>query len=555
MEKLNYAGVLNVILLFSIIAIPLTGYAAWSNDPTVNTPISTADGNDWHPRMLTDSHGGAIITWENYGTIYVQGVDANGDVLWQTNGVSVSSSGDCRLPQLVSDGAGGAIITWLNYSNFDTGIFAQRIDSNGTLVWTDAVTVSDASLPLKIIGSPSIVSDNSGGAIIAWMDYRGGYQGIYAQRIDSSGAAQWTANGIGISNLTACSDLPVVISDGAHGAIITWSYSSPYCSGSSSYADIYAQRVDGAGIIKWGDSGAAVCTASNNQYLSDAKSDGNGGVIVTWDDRRNGTPSVYAQKMDFNGNAKWTANGVAVSTSNSTAPFLTSDGSGGAYFTWWNGQNIYAQRLDANGSTQWPGNGVLITNLTFNNSGGLSIMGDGSGNAIIAYLDGHNANSQGFLYTQKVDRSGNVKWQAGGVAVSTPAQYSVFDIRLVTDGAGGAIFSWYDQRNYSATGDDIYAQKIWYDGVLAVTCPGSPVRVGSTPYDTIHDAYNAAYDGDILQMQTYAFFEDVLFDKSISIRLKGGYDCGFSSNARGTMLYGSMTISGGTVTVENFIIQ
>ena len=44
---------------------------------------------------------------------------------------------------------------------------------------------------------PVIVSDGAGGTIIAWQDYRSGTNThVYAQRIDASGVARWTANGI-----------------------------------------------------------------------------------------------------------------------------------------------------------------------------------------------------------------------------------------------------------------------------------------------------------------------------------------------------------------------
>ena len=47
---------------------------------------------------------------------------------------------------------------------------------------------------------PTIISDGSGGAIIAWMDSRSGaHCDIYAQRINASGVVQWTADGVAIS--------------------------------------------------------------------------------------------------------------------------------------------------------------------------------------------------------------------------------------------------------------------------------------------------------------------------------------------------------------------
>jgi hypothetical protein len=40
--------------------------------------------------------------------------------------------------------------------------------------------------------------DGSGGAFITWQDSRSGMTDIYSQRVDSSGVALWTADGIAI---------------------------------------------------------------------------------------------------------------------------------------------------------------------------------------------------------------------------------------------------------------------------------------------------------------------------------------------------------------------
>ena len=45
--------------------------------------------------------------------------------------------------------------------------------------------------------SPQSVSDGAGGAIITWQDSRSGqFKDIYAQRINSAGVWQWTAQGV-----------------------------------------------------------------------------------------------------------------------------------------------------------------------------------------------------------------------------------------------------------------------------------------------------------------------------------------------------------------------
>jgi hypothetical protein len=143
------------------------------------------------------------------------------------------------------------------------------------------------------------VSDGSGGAIIAWEDRRGGsYSDIYAQRINASGGAQWTANGVAICTAANTQQSTQMISDGYEGAIITW---QDYRSGIT--ADIYSQRVNSSGVIQWTVDGVAICAAANTQQAIQIASDGSGGAIITWDDYRSGsTHEIYAQRVHSDGN-------------------------------------------------------------------------------------------------------------------------------------------------------------------------------------------------------------------------------------------------------------
>src|SRR5690242_8779205 len=68
----------------------------------------------------------------------------------------------------------------------------------------------------------SIIYDGQGGMIAAWEDNRGANQDIYAQKIDSTGAAIWTANGLGVAVVTGAQGSPALTSDGSGGAIIAW---------------------------------------------------------------------------------------------------------------------------------------------------------------------------------------------------------------------------------------------------------------------------------------------------------------------------------------------
>jgi hypothetical protein len=435
-------------------------YNSWRND---SVAVSNSTDTQYSQQIISDGSGGAIITWDDYRNgdddIYTQRIDSNGNPLWTLNGVAVATSAGGQFsPQIISDSSGGAIITWGDYRSGANGdIYAQRVDSSGTPLWTtNGVAVSTST---NEQGLPQITSDNSGGAIITWQDSRNGNDDIYAQRIDSSGTPLWTLNGVAISTSTGSQDYPQIISDNSGGAIIAWQDSR------SGIYDIYAQRVDSSGTPLWTTNGVAVSTSTDNQYLPQLVSDSSGGAIITWYDHRNGNYDIYAQRIDSSGTPLWTLNGVAISTSTGSQdyPQIISDNSGGAIIAWQDERNgnydIYAQRVDSSGTPLWTTNGVAVAAFV-----GMQvapqIISDGSDGTIITWQDNRNGNRD--VYVQRIDSSGTPLWTTNGIAVSTFNNIQDYP-QIISDGSDGTIITWHDFRNGN---DDIYAQKISLDAVL-----------------------------------------------------------------------------------------
>jgi hypothetical protein len=131
-----------------------------------------------------------------------------------------------------------------------------------------------------------------------WYDQFGGANSdIYAQRINGSGAVQWTANGVTISTAAYFQRSPKIVSDGSSGAFITWHDSRRFTT-----TDIYAQRIDGSGAVQWTANGVAISTAAGNQVEPTIVSDGSGGAIITWQDLRGGgTSDIYASRVFSDG--------------------------------------------------------------------------------------------------------------------------------------------------------------------------------------------------------------------------------------------------------------
>lgn len=92
-------------------------------------------------------------------------------------------------------------------------------------------------------------------------------------------------------------------------------------------------------------------------------------------------------------------------------------------------------------------------------------------------------------------------------------------------------------------------------------CPSTkPVKIIGTSnfFDSVQSAlsYGPLANGDVVGCQDTDFIEDVNFNQAgKTITIKGGYACDYSTAASNATLYGSLTISAGTVTVENIVIQ
>jgi len=282
------------------------GEPQWAVD---GVAISTVPNNPrpLFPEIIADGSDGAIIVWQDYSVgeffIYAQKIDEDGVSAWEDNGVSVSSvhAAYQHVPRPLSDGSGGAIIAWLGdtYEN-DENIWAQRINGNGELQWG----AEGARIPSSPSGrSPQIASDENGGVIIAWEN---NLRDIYAQRLDSSGTIQWPADaGVPICTAENSQYDPQITSDNMGGAIITWYDYRNYglvVDDSIQGMDVYAQRINKEGEVLWKTDGAEISTEKLHQARPKIVTDGYGGAVIIWDDSRASSGvDVYGKRISVKG--------------------------------------------------------------------------------------------------------------------------------------------------------------------------------------------------------------------------------------------------------------
>ncbi len=431
---------------------------AWPPD---GVPISVVSGAQTYPVITLDGSGGAIVAWTDTrngnSDIFAQRVNAAGAVQWATNGVAISiAAGGQYGPALIPDAAGGAFVIWSHNGN-GLDVYVQRVNAAGVPQWTPG------GVPVCIAEedqlSPMIVADGAGGIIATWYDWRNGVDfDIYGQRINGSGVVQWATDGVALCTVEGEQYGPTIVSDQAGGAIVVW---YDYRDGD---ADLYAQRIDASGAAQWTTNGLAFCSAANDQYGPLIVPDGAGGAIAAWLDWRNSGPSansdVFAQRIDASGAPQWTPDGVALCTATGEQfyPIIAADGTGGACVTWWDRRgphaDIYAQRVNGAGAVQWTSNGVAVSSAT-GDQVYPKITSDGAGGAIVTWFDYRTGT--GDIYAQNVSAAGAVQWAPNGLAVCTATNHQTYPT-IASSGTGGAIVTWQDWR--TSVLSDVYAQRV-----------------------------------------------------------------------------------------------
>lgn len=463
-----------LLFLFLILLLTQQLNADWPCSPDQSVALAVAPNNQWNVHLAGDGKAGVYAVWQDRrggvtDKLYIQHLDATGNISWQAGGIPISlSNGFQYYPQILTDGGGDVIVAWQdNRSSVDYDIYAQRIASSGNQYWAPG-GVAVCSAPGNQY-NPQLVGDGAGGEIITWQDYRNGNADVYVQRVNGAGQTVWTANGVPVCTDPNQQINPCLVGDGLGGVYITW---TDYRGGSGT-SDIYCQHVLANGQVALAANGIPVCTAQNTQWNPQIVSDGAQGAIICWQDRRSGgSDQIYAQRINNTGAAVWAANGIPLASSTGIQyyPCLASDGAGGAVAVWQDNRSgvdydIYAQRVNASGQLLWVSNGLPIC-VTAGQQYNPQLIVDGQ-SVLVTWQDERNGTDFD-IFAQRVILSGVPQWAVNGIPIFNYPANQVSP-QIVGDGLQGAIIAWSDYRDGTGM-TDLYAQRVSASGQLAGGC-------------------------------------------------------------------------------------
>lgn len=416
---------LSAFALLITASIKLNAQWGLSADSMVLINGSSFGGGYVPYRYCSDGSNGVITTYIDGTHIWAQRVDSRGYIRWGAAGVAIYDSIDQPLHvDIAPDGHGGCYIAWVDYTS--AGGFthytylAQRLDSLGNELWPHQGLQVVFSSNFGATSLSLLANDGNSFYMGLEVGWSGGYGSIRAAKIDGNGTPLWDSAGIAVS---AIGDYrgPKLVNDGYGG------FEMMYWADNGQIGNIYMQRIDANGNLKWGSSGVGL----NTQYTIgfpdyNITNLTNGDVAATWDGYIYHA-GVYAQKLDTSGAFLWGANEIKVcdTPAGQSYPDIITDGMGGAYFAWSDARasgqptRIYAQRLNANGVEQWQHNGIAIdTQNTYVPNPSLSVDVN---NGVHVFWPSTQGSSHVAL--QRLDTAGNTVCNVGGVRV-TPTNSS-----------------------------------------------------------------------------------------------------------------------------------
>jgi len=260
--------------------------------------------------------------------------------------------------------------------------------------------------------------------------------------------------------------------------------------------DVRLQRLDASGNEMWVHNGVLIANrgfSSTQDYDLDV--DNTDHAVLVFRDDRFGGVKITAQRIAPDGTATWGANGIQFGNGTDfvASPDIATTTDGHTVIGWINELDTNLAQISTAGAVLW--------NSTITDAGGDSINlasmhRSDNGSVIASWVQFGFFLGPKHLYALKINADGSDGW-AAPIAVydGGSLQFGNFP-EFVSDGSGGAVFSWYDTAN----GLNVYAQHLDssgneffpHDGVLASTNPRE--RVSPTAaYDQATDSIYVAW--------------------------------------------------------------
>jgi hypothetical protein len=306
--------------------INASGNLQWPNElvKTLDLKVGYGQGHYHFPNLIKLSTNDLVIGWiDNIGNVvtnsglFVNKIDANGNLQWGTNGVVVESgiTNDSNINNYYeiypkfSLNSNGVYVVYAGANKLK----ANFITTNGAVALANSLLISSAYDTASSAAAPynyDITSDSSGNAIVLYIDRDPANTSNYIpkiQKINQVGSLLFGSNGLSIAanncnsgnSLYYTSYLKTInTTDGNHLAV--WRNSN------NSSTRVLCQKFDDNGQFLFVSGGVTLANSVVPVSIN-LLADNNGGGLIAFSDHNGymssgGEPDVYVSKISATGN-------------------------------------------------------------------------------------------------------------------------------------------------------------------------------------------------------------------------------------------------------------
>ncbi|MBL0062173.1 MAG: T9SS type A sorting domain-containing protein [bacterium] len=290
------------------------------------------------------------------------------------------------------DGSGGCFVSATIYNDdWVTSSATMRVNAQCEPMWTQVVMFSEPNQDVNTVG---IARDQNNSCLVlysmlvAYPEYS-----LHLARIGATGETEFNIS-IAQAQLTPNSAVSLS-SNSQSGAYIVWAESE------GTFSQLKAQHVSQSGLFVWGNDGITLVDSSMGIANVQSKSDNPGNLIIAWNEWINGGSGLLVQRISPDGIELWQAGGLVLcdSANFSTSPILEVLSDNEIYIAWLDyrvdqsylyAPNVYATHLNArgeiHGDSYWQECGNQVCEASFNQWQPIMIS-DGVGGVVLSWID------------------------------------------------------------------------------------------------------------------------------------------------------------------------
>jgi hypothetical protein len=415
-------------------------------------------------------NGGTYFFWEDKkekeSSVYFQHIDQNGKVSFRADGKRPGVSKTSQTNPVAAVGNSGAVVIWKSIIGNNTqALYAQKVESNGYTYWGDTgIEIIKSSMELI---NYSVAYDEDGLSYVAYVERSLNSPSKYSlrvQRLSITGYTDFENNGIEVISSFNGKNQVVVQPDNKGGFSVFW------IEFINKRNVLVGTAYNSSGKQLWGPTEYSRFTSNilSFRLLSLPRQQ----TYLIWQNLDK-PRTISHQIINDKGNTLWETGGKILSRlkGDHTNPNVISSSDSTIVVSWTHDlnkdKNIFLQKFSFNGKSLWEDNGDTFFKIE-GDQFGQTIVGDGKGGAIVAWLDRRDAKMQPNIYSQKIGRTGDVLWDQTGTLLAAYKNSEKSYLNLVSDQNGGAIAIFKDKRESrtSIYGQRIYATKSYTSLIL-----------------------------------------------------------------------------------------